>query len=121
MKSTVVALFTTPEEVDRLLAALRRAGVREMNSQTIENLAQDGPDMPDAKLASEAGWSEQPAPRYTETELLGELGLTDDEIAFYSQGMELGGQLLAITVDERDAGRVEELMVEHGGEAFTGV
>jgi hypothetical protein len=113
MKSRVVVLFTGPEAIDRALAALRRAGLSDMNSQLIENLSQDGPDTP------AAGWSDQPTPRYTETELLATLGLDDDEIAFYSQGMEMGGQLLVLTVDEKDAGSVREVVAEHEGKVFS--
>jgi hypothetical protein len=122
MKSPVVALFADGDSVDRALAALRRAGFHQMSSQTIENLSQDGPDAPDAKLpamAPEARWSDRPAPRYTETELLATLGLADDEIAFYSQGMEMGGQLLVINVAERDVGRVRDIVMEHEGKVFS--
>jgi hypothetical protein len=121
MKSAIVALFTSTEEVDRALAALGRAGIQEMNSQLIENLSQDGPDVPDAKapsLASDRGWSDQPAPRYIESDLLAELGLNDDEIAFYSQGMEMGGQLLVIRVDEKDLDRARQIVTEHDGDIF---
>jgi hypothetical protein len=122
MKSHVVVLFTGPEAIDRALVALRRAGLREINSQIIENLSQDGPDMPDAKLSAltpEAGWSDQPTPRYTETELLATMGLDDDAIAFFSQGMEMGGQLLVLTVDERDTGKVREIVTENEGQVFS--
>jgi hypothetical protein len=121
MKHAVVALFTRAEEVDRALAALRRAGIPEMSSQTIENLSQDGPDVTGANvpsLAPERGWADQPAPRYVETDLLTELGLNDDEIAFYSQGMEMGGQLLVIRVDEKDSDTVRQIITEHDGEIF---
>jgi hypothetical protein len=122
MEKQIVALFTDPEAIDRVIAALHQAGFAQLNSRVIESLSQGGPDSLGATLPSldpEAGWSNQEAPRYTEVDLLATMGLPEEEMAFYSQGMEMGGQLLVITVDNSQEERACRILAEHDGQFAT--
>jgi hypothetical protein len=123
MKTQVVVLFTTAADLDAAVDALTKRAAGTINTQAIEGLPQSGPDSLDASvpgLAEDAGWPNHAAPRYTETNLLGEFGLNDEEISFFSQGLEVGGTVLVVEAEDTDETALRQILGEYNAQFFSG-
>jgi hypothetical protein len=121
MKTQVVVLFPTMADLDTAVDALANQFTGDIETQSIESLPQAGPDSLDAAvpgLTEDSGWPNHPDPRYTEVNLLGELGLSDEEISFLSQGMESGGKVLVVRAEDANEESLRQLLRENNAQFF---
>lgn len=115
--SKVIALFESQAEATRALDALHAGDYKDIETEVIE----DARDMDYGTIGVAA-----PAPNASTgvagvvaiPDPLQDIGLDDEEVAWFAQGIRGGGVLVVVEVDDEDAQSVERILRDHGGRTF---
>ena len=115
--SKIVSLFESQAEATKALDVLHASDYENIEAEVIE----DARDMDYGSTGVVA-----PAPNASTgvagvvgiPDPLQDIGLDDEEAAWFAEGVRGGGVLVVAEVDDEDAGSVEKILRDYGGRTF---
>ena len=118
----IVSLFSSQEELGLAIEELAKTDLGDIETEVIDNLEDSANQIVGAPLTSVNPSVVNPTPVVVTTShqdsLMDRLGIENDEAAFLAHGLQHGGSLLVVEVEDEHLGQTVEILRKHEGRLF---